>query len=533
MTGDFLYFIALVVLLIDDTGSVAWVAAASALRILAYVILGPFGGAIADRYDRRRLMIVLDVGRFVVMSSVAVVIGAGGHVAVVIALTVVNSVLTVPYRPAAVAATPHVVVEDDLAAANAAESVIGQIAFFVGPALGAVVVAVTGPAIAFAVNGATFLASAALLTRIGDLGGAPGRGDTAREPAAGVVSSMWNDVVEGGREVVRHAGLVAIMVLTGMVLFQGGAERVLHVLVAQDVLGKSADWVGVMAAAMAVGGLLIAPFTARLGASRYSGALLAASGVVMGVPFALLGSVGSTGAALALLGVQGVGAMVFEITFITLLQRWCREGAIARVFGLNDSLTAATEIIGVVLAPVLVAQIGLKGTLIVFGVVVSAGALATAPLLHRETVRSETQRIELVPIVEYLRSLGIFENAGQGALERLARTVREVEMAAGTQVFAEGETADDLYVVRSGEFGAESSVAGRLSTMGRGEWFGEIGVLQRMPRTATVCATTDSIVWVIDGPTFAAALAGPVQIQGLLLSTMTDRLARTHPQHAG
>ena len=141
MTGDFLYAVALVVLLIDDTGSAGWVAAAAVLRILAYVVLSPFGGVVADRYDRRRLMMTLDIGRFVVMLAVAIVIWAGGHVAVVIVLTVLNSVLTVPYRAAAVAATPHVVAEDDLAAANAAESVIAQFAFFVGPALGALVVA--------------------------------------------------------------------------------------------------------------------------------------------------------------------------------------------------------------------------------------------------------------------------------------------------------------------------------------------------------------------------------------------------------
>ncbi len=542
MTGDFLYFVALVVLLIEETGSAGWVAAASVLRILAYVILGPFGGAIADRYDRRRLMIVLDLGRFAVMSIVAVVIGAGGHVAVVIALTVVNAILSVPYRSAAVAATPNVVDEDDLAAANAAEGVIAQAAFFIGPALGTLVVALTSPAIAFAINGLTFLVSAALVARIGDLGGGSSRTsqavdvsavDAPSEASPEQPSSIWGDVVDGGREVARHAGLLAIMALTGVVLFQSGAERVLHVLIAQDLLGKSADWVGVMAAAMAVGGLLVAPFTARLGASRYSGALLAGSGVVMAVPLALLGSVSSTGLALTLLGVQGVGVMAFEVTFITLLQRWCREDALSRVFGLNDSLSAATEIVGAVLAPILVTQVGLQTTLIVFAVVVSIGSLATGPMLHRETVRSEAARIELKPKVEYLRSLGIFEDASQGALERIARSVREVQIAGGVRVFAEGETADDLYVVRSGEFVAESLASGRLSVMGPGEWFGEIGILRQMPRTATVSALADSTAWQIDGPIFAAALAGPVQAQGLLSSTMTSRLARTHPHQAG
>ena len=117
MTGDFLYSVALVVVLIEGTGSVGWVAAAAVLRVLAYVILGPFGGAIADRFSRRWLMVVLDTSRFLVMLAVAAVIWADGSASAVVALTVLNSVLTVPYRAAAVAATPHVVDEDDLAAA--------------------------------------------------------------------------------------------------------------------------------------------------------------------------------------------------------------------------------------------------------------------------------------------------------------------------------------------------------------------------------------------------------------------------------
>jgi len=96
-------------------------------------------------------------------------------------------------------------------------------------------------------------------------------------------------------------------------------------------------------------------------------------------------------------------------------------------------------------------------------------------------------------------------------------------------VFAEGDAADNLYVVRSGEFVAESAAAGVLSTMRVGEWFGEIGVIRRMPRTAAVRATTDATAWVIDGQTFRGALAGPLQGQGLLHGTMSTRLARTHP----
>jgi MFS family permease len=535
MAGDLLYTVALVVVLIEDTGSVEWVAAAGVLRVLVYVLLSPFAGAIADRFDRRRLMVGLDLARCTVMASVAVIVWADGPPAVVVAMTVANSVLTLPYRAATVAATPHVVDEDDLAAANAAEGVVGQVAFFVGPALGWLVVGLTDPGTAFAVNGITFAVSALLLGRTGNLGGRRAA-SSEPEPAAGAADdgeqSIWRDVVDGAREVVGSAGLLALMAFTAVVMVQTGGERVLHVLVAQDLVGEDANWVGVMGAALGVGGLVIAPFVARLGITRWVGALLAASGVVMGATFALLAVVGSPVGVLVLLGVQGAGVMLFEVAFITLLQRWCSEASIARVFGLNDSLTAATDIAGTVLATTLAVSAGAQPALVVIGVVVVLGSLATAPVLHRETQRSEARRRELEPVLEQLGALGIFDGASRAALERIAAAVRGVEVPAGEVVFAEGDPAADLYVVRSGEFVASSAAQGTLSTMRAGDWFGEIGVLRAMPRTATVTAETAATAWAIDGGTFAAALAGPVQTQGLLHRTLTTRLARTHPPAA-
>ncbi len=155
--GDFLYFVALVVFLIESTGSASWIAAAAVARLLAYAIFGTIGGVIADRYDRRRLMIVLDLVRGGLMLILAGVVWSDGHPAVVIGLTVVNAMASTPYRPALVAATPSLVHEDDLAAANAAEGIVGQVAYFVGPALGGLLVATVGTGAAFMANGITFV----------------------------------------------------------------------------------------------------------------------------------------------------------------------------------------------------------------------------------------------------------------------------------------------------------------------------------------------------------------------------------------
>ena len=82
-TGDLLYSVALVVYLIEETDSAGWVAAAFIARIATYTLLGAVGGVIADRFDRRRLMVALDVSRAVLMVAVGFVIMAGVPPAVV------------------------------------------------------------------------------------------------------------------------------------------------------------------------------------------------------------------------------------------------------------------------------------------------------------------------------------------------------------------------------------------------------------------------------------------------------------------
>jgi MFS family permease len=322
---------------------------------------------------------------------------------------------------------------------------------------------------------------------------------------------------------------MAIMIVTGAILFQVGVEQVVHVLVAEDRLGMTADGVGVLSAAVGVGGLVIAPFTARLGASRFAGLMLAGAGVVFGLAMATLATVSSSPSAIAVLAVQGMGVMVFEVVFITLLQRWCREDALARVFGLNDSLASATQLLGALAAPVLIAGPGLNGALWLTGGFVVVVSLAVAPTLHREAVRSADELRGLEPTIVRLRDLGIFGEAPRASLERLARSVTRRHVDAGSVVFDEGDQPDDLFVIDGGEFIASSAAEGELNRMHVGDWFGEIGLLRSIPRTATVTAATEGDLWVIDGRVFVDALAGPERLPDPLHRTMTTRLARTHP----
>jgi MFS family permease len=538
MTGDFLYFVALVVVLYDATGSAGWVAASAVARMLGYVFLSPFGGVVADRFDRRRLLVGLDLARAVVMGALAFVAWTDGPPVLAIALAFLCTAATVPYRPACVAATPTLVGEDDLAAANAAESIVGQISYFAGPAIGALVVAVTDPGTAFAANGLTFIASAALVMKAGPLGGGrrprDGEHDGAEDApldlrVSDAPESLWSGVAQGLAVVRGDSGLIALIGFVSATMFLFGFEEVVQVVVADD-LGMGANGVGVLGAAVGVGGLLVAPFTARLGAGGAGGRLLVLSGVLLGLPMMSLAIIDSAVVACAVLVVEGVGVILAEVLFITLLQRTCPERSLGTVYGLQDSVTAGTQMAGSIAAPVLVAGVGLSWSLVVGGGVVVASSVLLAPALNRLAVRVDADRRRLAPLVVRLRRLGIFGDASHAALERIARASAPVSVPAGTVVFRQDDVPDDLYVIDAGEVAVSTAAQGEVNRLHTDEWFGEIGLLRRVPRTATVTTTEDCELLAIPGMVFIDALAVAEVLPDPLRSTMTVRLAQIrHP----
>ena len=520
--GDCFYFIALVVVLIESTGSPSWLAAAAAARLLAYALLGTIGGMLADKYDRRRLMIMLDLVRAGLMVILASVVWGHGPPAVVILLTVVNSAASTPYRPALVAATPALVHEDDLAAANAAESVVAQVAYFVGPALGGLLVAVGGAGAAFLVNGVTFAVSAALLVRIGPLGGGRDRAGGANGGGAERATTL---IVDGLRTVRDEPGLGALIGIASAVVFMYGFEEVVHVLVATDRLGMSAAGVGILGGAVGVGGLLVAPFTARLGDGPSAGLLLALSGVLMGVPLALLAIISSPVVAVLVLLVEGIGVIAFEVLFITLLQRATPEDMLARVYGLQDSVTSVAQLLGSLAAPLLLAGVKLEASLWIGGGVMVIAAVFLAAPLNRLAVRYDAQRRRYAPITTRLRGLSIFADAPLAALERLARAARPRSVPAGQTVFDEGDPADDLFVIVGGIASVRRSDAGEVNRLGIDDWFGEVGLIRGAPRNATVSAVEDLELLVISGRVFLDALNTGESLPDVLRLSVATRTA--------
>jgi len=534
--GDFLYTVGLLAVVYDATRSSAWVGATVFARVVAWAVGTAAGGVLGDRVDRRRVIVGLNVVAGLVVLALAVSAGLGAAVVVLVSLATLLNLVVGLLNPSLAAAVPSIVGEDDVATANAAVTTVEQVSTVAGPALGALLVTIASPTVAFALNSASFLVAAWLFTLVPRAGStavdaAPGEGSATRlEDGAAEPTVRFRDGIAAVRGSRSAAVLLSILVAA---LFGFGFEVVLFVLVAVRRLGFDSAGAGYLTMATGVGGVVASLFAARVASQdRPSGFLVAV--VLSGVTPVALSFATSWPLAFSSLIVGGGAYVVVEVFVVTQIQRVVPDELLARVFGLLMSFGAIATAAGSVLAPLLEHTVGLRWAVALSGVATVVVTLVLAPSLPAITRAATARRLELAPKVDVLAALAIFSDLDDLALERLAAAVTEETVEPGTVVLREGDPADDLFIVRSGVLdvrstGGTAAPARFANAMGPGDWFGEIGLIERLARTATVTATTRSTLWRISGDVFLAALeAGPAVPDALRLGMVT-RLARTHP----
>lgn len=532
LAGDFVYTVALVAVIFDRTRSATWVGAAATVRFLPPAIVGAAGGVIAGRFDRRRLMTALDAFRGLLMIGLAVGTVAEAPPWTLLVISGIVSTVSAPYRAASVAITPDVVSESDLAGANALEAILGQLSFFIGPAIGAALYSWSSAPVCFVVNAVTFFVAAVLVA------GLPVARRAAPSPADepdGDRRAGWAAELAGSvRRARQMRGVVPLVVISAGVLFAYGFELVCHALIAEERLGLGPQGAGYLLGATGVGGVIAGPLAGRLGGGTRIGVALVGSGIAMGTPLMLLSIVPNQWVAYALLLVEGAGVMVFEVCAMTLLQRLVQGDDLARVFGLSDAANAFAGFLGTVAAPALVRGVGLEWSVVVGGGVLVVLSVVSIGSFRAVDLENEERVLRLRPVVEALRSLGLFEGAPTGALERVAAGLTTQSSPAGAVILREGDPPDDLYVVRTGTLGVSTLHRDLRSfpPIGEGDWFGEVGLIHRIPRTATVTATTDVELWRIPGSLFLEAVDLEADTAQVVQRRATIRLRRTHPELA-
>lgn len=368
--GDWLYNVALLAFVFERTGSATWLAVTTAVRVLPIVVLGPIGGVIADRYDRRRLIIASDLVRAALMVGLAGVVALQLPVVLAPLLAGVATLVASVHPPAVAASTPRLVDAEHLQRANAARAAIGQAAIVVGPALGAGVLAISSPAVAILANAATFLASAVLVATI--------TAGPAFRPSGGAAAPGLLTELRDGVDALRGApAAVRVIAADAICSAVYGILTVTLVLVAGRV-GVGSGGYGLLLGAFGVGGLAGAAIAGRIDGGHWRRTLAVALALVA-LPVAALGVVSSLWIAIALAVVGGTGAVVAEVLSETALPLMLDDAVLARAYGIMLPVTLSGIVAGSLIAGPLVALLGVTGALLATG----AAVLTLAALLLR------------------------------------------------------------------------------------------------------------------------------------------------------
>ena len=369
--GDWLYNLALVVLVYERTHSALWVGVTTAVRVVPVVVLGPLGGVLADRFDRRRIMIICDLVRMGLMVVLAAVAAFQLPIVLAPVIAAIATAAAAPYVSCVAAVTPRVVDDADLPGANAARSAVTGIGIVLGPALGGVLLLLGSAASAFALNALTFGLSALAVLAI--------RADGDRNPfrvrrAAERPDGLLREMAQGAAALRAHPAALRLVGADIMCSVLYGAQTVLLLLVSRQV-GLGAQGYGYLFAAIGAGGLLGTALAGRLSRHRQSRSVLAAALAIAGVPTLLLAVVRWPAAAIVLTALTGMGALLVEILTETTLQRELDEDVFGRAYGLAFPAAIAGIVVGSVIAPGLAVLLGGSGALVAVGSAVLAYAL--------------------------------------------------------------------------------------------------------------------------------------------------------------
>ena len=523
--GSWAYNVALVVWIFDETGSAAWVGASTIVRFVPAVIFSAYGGVIAERFERVRLMVVIDLCSFAVMVGLAVETAVDAPVMLVMVTAAITSSLSTVYEPATAALTPQLVGEKDLGSANALRNTIDNAAVIVGPALGAVVLLLGPPSAAIAVTASTFLVSAVVISRIG------ARSTPVDVTEGGEVGPLRQMLV--GIKAITSSSTAFVLVAYSLVAtLVFGIDTVLFVLLSRDVLGTGAEGYGYLLAGLGVGGVLAAGLVTRLERFPHLSVVILAGMAAYCLPTLMFVFVSDPVVAFAAQVVRGAGTLVVDVLAITALQRTLPRELLARVFGAFDTMVLLAIIAGSLLVPLVVSLIGLDGMLWVSAVAIPLACLLGWPALHRMDREAAVRRAALEPRIRLLADCDLFAAVSEGAIEQLAGSADDLHVDAGVTVIREGDLADAFYVIvdglvtvsAHGEHGSPRS----LGDMRTGDHFGEIGLVEQIPRTATVRSSTPCDLLSIDGPALIAALTESAP-SAAFLDGAASRLGRSHP----
>jgi predicted MFS family arabinose efflux permease len=367
--GTWMQIVALSLLVLDLThGSAAALGAVALVQALSFLLFSAIGGGAADRFDKRRLLLLTQS----IMMGLALLLGtltAAGLIRFwMIPLLVLGSSATLSFdQPARNALAASLVPKEHLMNAVALQSAVFNGASMLGPALAGLALTRIGYSGNFFLNAASYSAvlAALLLLRV----------SSSRETVR-PVAKLWDSVREA-LQYVRHDALLPAAVLAyAALLFFGPSAALMLPLFARQVLRAGPTQLGMLFSAIGAGTVVGALIVASLGDVRFKGQLVFGAILLWMAALGAFGLSGSLRVAVPALFLLGAAQNTAGATTITLLQTRVPPDMRGRAMSLNTLLIMCVRPLGDFPAGIAIAGLGLQPTVLLSVLIVGVAWLA-------------------------------------------------------------------------------------------------------------------------------------------------------------
>jgi MFS family permease len=500
-------------------GGATEVGVVALVRVLPAAVVAPLASQYADRWPRERVLVVVSVVRSVSIALAGWAVFVDGPALGVYALVTLSSAAAVLFRPVHSALLPSLCnTPPELAGANVVRGMLDSAATLAGPALSAVLLATGGPAQVLLVAALASAWAAGLMARVHPDATPPVEDDAGSEGALA-------RTLGGVRAVHGNTDLRLLIGLIGAQTFMRGAITVFTVVVAVELVGLGDPGVGVLNAALGAGAVLASAAASLLVGTKRLATWFGLGAFLWGAPLVVVGLVPSAASAMLMLALVGAGNALIDVGGFTLIARISPANVLARVFGLLESVAALAVGLGALLTPLVIDALDLRAALVVLGLLTPVAVTLSWRRLRALDAVIVGRDDELA----LLRGVPLLDALPLPALETVARQLEHVVVPAREDVFRQGEPGERFYVVVEGS--AEVVGDGRpITTLGPGDSFGEIALLRRVPRTATVSAVGELRLESLRGDRFLALMTGSPRGEAATTARVDEMLDRFAPR---
>lgn len=373
-------------------------------RTAAQVFFVLFGGVLADRLPRNKVMVGADLAAGLTQTAVGIlIISRVATPGMLAGLSIANGAAAALFEPASRSLMPKLVTGKVLQSANALLQLSIRAGSILGSALAGLLVAVVGPGQTLLVDAATFFVSAALLAGI--------RVTQAESGAGG--PTLVSQLRDGWREFASRRWVLATVLQLGFVnVCLAGSFYVLGPVVAHDHLGGAAAWAAILTA-QAIGFVSGSALAIKLRPSRpVRTAALTMSGFAL--PLFFLASFGPLAAIAAASFLAAICIDIYQVLLDTAMQKFVPEQSLSRVMSYETVASFALVPLGLAVTGPIAAAIGVRQTLLGAGVlIVLAGPVVTL-LPSVRGIRDEPQRRHAEDGVSAATELTVLSTATSG-----------------------------------------------------------------------------------------------------------------------